>query len=110
MFIGFNVTFFTQFMLGSARHAAALLQLPAAVPAATRDLDFRIWILGAGLFLTAAYLLATFRKPMDAPHESLGRTDARVGSAFAADHAQLRFRPGPDAWTVRLPTREAKAR
>ena len=25
------------------------------------------WILGAGFFLTAAYLLATFRKPMDAP-------------------------------------------
>jgi cytochrome c oxidase subunit 1 len=30
------------------------------------------WILGAGLFLTAAYLLATFRKPMDAPMNPWG--------------------------------------
>ena len=29
VFIGFNVTFFTQFLLGTPRHAAPLLQLPA---------------------------------------------------------------------------------
>ena len=36
VFIGFNVTFFPQFVLGTPRHAAPLLQLPAAVPAAAR--------------------------------------------------------------------------
>ena len=65
---------------------------------------FGSWILGAGLFLTAAYLLATFRKPMDAPQNPWGGTHARVGDAVSADHAQLRLRSGPEAWTVRLPT------
>jgi cytochrome c oxidase subunit 1 len=33
---------------------------------------FGSWVLGAGLFLTAAYLFATFRRPMDAPRNPWG--------------------------------------
>ena len=88
------MTFFTQFILGSRgmprRYYNYLDQFQPLHAFST----FGSWILGAGLFLTAAYLLATFRKPMDAPDESLGRPHARVGSAFPADHAQLRFRSG----------------
>jgi cytochrome c oxidase subunit I len=66
VFIGFNVTFFTQFILGTRgmprRYYNYLDQFQPLHAFST----FGSWILGAGLFLTAAYLLATFRKPMDA--------------------------------------------
>jgi cytochrome c oxidase subunit I len=72
VFIGFNVTFFTQFVLGSRgmprRYYNYLDQFQPLHAFST----FGSWILGAGLFLTAAYLLATFRKPMDAPKNPWG--------------------------------------
>ena len=72
VFIGFNVTFFTQFILGSRgmprRYYNYLDQFQPLHAFST----FGSWILGAGLFLTAAYLLATFRKPMDAPANPWG--------------------------------------
>jgi cytochrome c oxidase subunit I len=72
VFIGFNVTFFTQFILGSRgmprRYYNYLDQFQPLHAFST----FGSWILGAGLFLTAAYLLATFRKPMDAPQNPWG--------------------------------------
>ena len=40
--IGFNMTFLTQFFLGSQGHAAALLQLPGPIPAAARVFDRRL--------------------------------------------------------------------
>ena len=39
VFIGFNMTFLTQFIPGQPRHAAPLLQLSAAIPAAARVFD-----------------------------------------------------------------------
>jgi cytochrome c oxidase subunit 1 len=72
VFIGFNVTFFTQFILGTRgmprRYYNYLDQFQGLHAFST----FGSWILGAGLFLTAAYLLATFRKPMDAPRNPWG--------------------------------------
>ncbi|HYP14746.1 MAG TPA: cytochrome c oxidase subunit I [Bryobacteraceae bacterium] len=72
VFIGFNVTFFTQFILGTQgmprRYYNYLDQYQPLHAFST----FGSWILGAGLFLTAAYLLATFRKPMDAPANPWG--------------------------------------
>jgi cytochrome c oxidase subunit 1 len=66
VFIGFNVTFFTQFLLGTRgmprRYYNYLPQFTELHQISTVG----SWILGAGLFLTAAYLLATFRNPMDA--------------------------------------------
>jgi cytochrome c oxidase subunit 1 len=72
VFIGFNVTFFTQFLLGTRgmprRYYNYLPQFQGLHQLSTLG----SWILGAGLFLTAAYLLATFRKPMDAPKNPWG--------------------------------------
>jgi cytochrome c oxidase subunit 1 len=72
VFIGFNVTFFTQFILGTRgmprRYYNYLDQFQPLHAMSTVG----SWILGAGLFLTAAYLLATFRKPMDAPKNPWG--------------------------------------
>jgi cytochrome c oxidase subunit 1 len=72
VFIGFNVTFFTQFLLGSRgmprRYYNYLPQFQELHVISTVG----SWILGAGLFLTAAYLLATFRKPMDATKNPWG--------------------------------------
>jgi cytochrome c oxidase subunit 1 len=72
VFVGFNVTFFTQFLLGTRgmprRYYNYLPQFTELHQIST----FGSWILGAGLFLTAAYLLATFRKPMDAPMNPWG--------------------------------------
>ena len=72
VFIGFNVTFFTQFLLGSRgmprRYYNYLPQFQELHIVSTVG----SWILGAGLFLTAAYLLATFRKPMDATKNPWG--------------------------------------
>jgi cytochrome c oxidase subunit 1 len=66
------MTFFTQFILGSRgmprRYYNYLDQFQTLHVVST----FGSWILGAGLFLTAAYLLATFRKPMDAPMNPWG--------------------------------------
>jgi cytochrome c oxidase subunit I len=72
VFVGFNVTFFTQFLLGTRgmprRYYNYLPQFQELHQLSTVG----SWILGAGLFLTAAYLLATFRKPMDAPKNPWG--------------------------------------
>src|SRR5436190_7138261 len=72
VFVGFNVTFFTQFLLGTRgmprRYYNYLPQFTELHQISTVG----SWILGAGLFLTAAYLLATFRKPMDAPMNPWG--------------------------------------
>ncbi|MFN3325190.1 MAG: cytochrome c oxidase subunit I [Bryobacteraceae bacterium] len=66
VFIGFNVTFMTQFVLGSQgmprRYYNYLDQFQPLHAFST----FGSWILGAGLFMVLCYLLATFRKPMDA--------------------------------------------
>jgi len=65
--IGFNMTFLTQFFLGSKgmprRYYNYLDQFQPLHAFSTVG----SWILGLGLFITAAYLLASLRKPMDAP-------------------------------------------
>src|ERR1019366_8080733 len=72
VFIGFNMTFFTQFLLGSRgmprRYYNYLPQFQGLHDVSTVG----SWILASGLFLTAAYLLASLRKPMDAPDDPWG--------------------------------------
>ncbi len=63
IFIGFNMTFLPQFVLGSRgmprRYFNYLPQFQDLHVAST----IGSWVLAAGLFLTAAYLLASFRQP-----------------------------------------------
>src|SRR5580692_6607380 len=74
IFIGFNMTFLTQFFLGSKgmprRYYNYLEQYQPLHAFST----FGSWVLGLGLFITAAYLLASLRKPMDAPDNPWGGT------------------------------------
>ena len=73
-FIGFNMTFLTQFFLGSKgmprRYYNYLDQFQPLHAFST----FGSWVLGLSLFMTAAYLLASLRKPMDAPDNPWGGT------------------------------------
>jgi cytochrome c oxidase subunit 1 len=66
------MTFFTQFILGSRgmprRYYNYLDQFQPLHAFSTVG----SWVLGAGLFLTAGYLLASLRKPYDAPRNPWG--------------------------------------
>jgi len=72
VFIGFNMTFLTQFILGSRgmprRYYNYLDQYQGLHAFST----YGSWVLGLGLFITAAYLLASLRKPYDAPENPWG--------------------------------------
>jgi len=74
VFIGFNMTFLTQFFLGSKgmprRYYNYLDQFQPLHAFST----YGSWVIGAGMFLTAGYLLASLRKPMDAPDNPWGGT------------------------------------
>ncbi|MEP7354022.1 MAG: cytochrome c oxidase subunit I [Acidobacteriota bacterium] len=73
-FIGFNATFIPQFIMGSRgmprRYYNYLDQFQPFHAFST----FGSWILGLSLFMTAAYLLASLRKPADAPDNPWGGT------------------------------------
>ena len=72
--IGFNMTFLTQFFLGAKgmprRYYNYLDQFQPLHAFSTVG----SWVLGSSLFLTAAYLLASLRKPADAPDNPWGGT------------------------------------
>ena len=100
VFIGFNVTFFTQFLLGTPRDAATLLQLPAPIPGTPPVIDRGIVDPGRR-FIPDRRLSACHLPQADGcAEESLGRPYARMGDAIAAHPAQLRFRSCPEAWTL----------
>jgi cytochrome c oxidase subunit I len=73
-FIGFNMTFLTQFFMGSQgmprRYYNYLDQFQPLHAFST----FGSWVLGLGLFITAGCLLASLRKPYDAPDNPWGGT------------------------------------
>jgi cytochrome c oxidase subunit 1 len=72
VFVGFNVTFLTQFVMGSLGMPRRYFNyLPMYHPYHVVS-TVGSWIIAAGFFLTAAYLLASLRKPMDAPANPWG--------------------------------------
>ncbi len=72
IFVGFNATFLTQFVLGSRgmprRYYNYLDQFQPLHAFST----FGSWILGLGLFIVMGYLLASLRKGYDAPSNPWG--------------------------------------
>jgi cytochrome c oxidase subunit 1 len=74
VFIGFNMTFFTQFILGSRgmprRYYNYLDQFQPLHAFSTVG----SWVLGFGLFMAAINLFAALRKPYDAPANPWGGT------------------------------------
>jgi cytochrome c oxidase subunit I len=74
VFIGFNMTFLTQFFMGSLGMPRRYFNyLPMYHPYHVVS-TVGSWIIGLGFFITAAYLLASLRKPMDAPDNPWGGT------------------------------------
>ncbi len=74
VFVGFNMTFFTQFLLGSRgmprRYYNYLDQFQPLHAFSTVG----SWVLGLGFVITACYLLASLRKAPDAPDNPWGGT------------------------------------
>jgi cytochrome c oxidase subunit I len=72
VFIGFNMTFFTQFILGTRgmprRYYNYLDQFQQLHVFST----FGSWVLGTGLILAAISMLSSLRKPYDAPRNPWG--------------------------------------
>lgn len=72
VFIGFNMTFLTQFFMGSQgmprRYYTYLDQFQPLHAFST----FGSWVLGLGLFIAAINLVASLRKPYDAPANPWG--------------------------------------
>ncbi len=93
VFIGFNVTFLSQFLLGSRgmprRYYNYLPQFQPLHVLSTVGSGCWRW----GFFMMLGYLIASLRKKRGRAGQPLGRGDAGVGDLFAAAHAQLR----PDA-------------
>jgi cytochrome c oxidase subunit 1 len=74
VFVGFNVTFLTQFVMGSLGMPRRYFNyLPMYHPYHVVS-TVGSWMIGLGFFITAAYLLASLRKPMDAPDNPWGGT------------------------------------
>jgi cytochrome c oxidase subunit 1 len=73
-FVGFNLTFLPQFIMGSQgmprRYYNYLPQFQAYHMVSTVG----SWVIGISLFTTLAYLLASLRKPEDAPDNPWGGT------------------------------------
>jgi cytochrome c oxidase subunit 1 len=74
-FIGFNMTFMSQFFLGVAGHAASLLQLPAQYEPLHQVLDdWFVYVLGFGFLLTAICLLSSLKSGAQAGDNPWGGT------------------------------------
>ncbi len=74
VFIGFNATFFTQFIMGSRGMPRRYYNYPDQFQPLHAFSTYGSWVLGAGLFLTAGYLIASLFKPADAPANPWGGT------------------------------------
>jgi len=72
--IGFNMTFLTQFVLGSKGMPRRYYNYLDQFQPLHQFSTFGSWIIGLSLFMTLAYLLASLRKPMDAPDNPWGGT------------------------------------
>ena len=99
MFFGFNFTFFPQFIMGYARHAAALPRLSAGVPGLPRDVDDGRDRAGGRLSAAARLfrLVACFARQAGR-RQSVGRERPRMADDLAAADRRISIasRRSPD--------------
>jgi cytochrome c oxidase subunit I len=72
VFIGFNMTFFTQFILGTRGMPRRYYNYPDQFQQLHVFSTFGSWVLGTGLILAAISMLSSLRKPYDAPRNPWG--------------------------------------
>jgi cytochrome c oxidase subunit 1 len=72
VFIGFNATFFPQFIMGGQGMPRRYYNYAPEFQPMHGFSTVGSWILAAGLFLTLGYLLASLRKPYNAPPNPWG--------------------------------------
>jgi cytochrome c oxidase subunit 1 len=72
VFIGFNATFFPQFIMGGQGMPRRYYNYSPEFQPMHAFSTIGSWILSAGLFLTLGYLLASLRKRYDAPANPWG--------------------------------------
>ena len=72
IFIGFNMTFIPLFLLGSRGMPRRYYNYPDQFQTLQTFATVGSWVLALGLFLVLAYLLASLRKPYDAPANPWG--------------------------------------
>ena len=90
IFIGFNLTFFPQFIARLPRHAAPLPRVSGRVPGAERHVDGRRVDPRRRIPDSARLLLVwSLRYGREGRRESVGRHGSRVGDAFAAADREL---------------------
>ena len=103
VFIGFNVTFGTQFFLGHQGDAAPLLRVPARVRVPPPDLDHRVVDPGGGTVHRALRAPALPRQGQARPGEPVGGRLPGVAHRHAAHRAQLPPHPARRERALRLP-------
>jgi cytochrome c oxidase subunit 1 len=103
VFIGFNVTFLTQFFLGHQgmprRYYAYLPEYQLMHQIST----IGSWILAVGLFWTLGYLIASLISGKKAPANPWGGVSLEWHTAEPADRAQLPREPHVTRQPLRLP-------
>jgi cytochrome c oxidase subunit 1 len=72
VFVGLNITFFPQFILGTRNMPRRYATYPPEFQFLHEVSTVGAFILGTGFLMTAAYLLATFRKPPSAAKNPWG--------------------------------------
>ena len=103
IFVGFNLTFFPQFILGYLGMPRRYHAYPPEFQVLNVLSSAGASILGVGYLLPLVYLLWSLRYGRDRRPESVGRRRPRVADAVAAADRELRGDAGRDLGGVRLP-------
>ena len=102
VFVGFNLTFFPQFVLGYLGMPRRYYEYPPEFQVLNVMSTAGASILAVGYVLPLVYLLLSLRRPPNAGPEPLGRDGPGVADRLAAAGPQLRRDPRRDRGALRV--------
>ena len=102
IFVGFNLTFFPQFVLGYLGMPRRYAVYPPEFQVLNVMSSAGASILGVGYLIPLIYLIWSHALRADGRTESLGRQGPGVGDAVAAAHGKFRGDPDGDRRSLRL--------
>ena len=103
IFVGFNVTFFPQFILGYLGMPRRYHSYPAEFQVLNVMSSAGATVLGLGYLMPAIYFIWSMRYGKDASAEPVGRGRPRVGDELAAARRELRDAAGRHVGRLRVP-------